>query len=233
MNYFRMIIILLLSLPCTCLAIEEIKDTPHYDVVTEYVRSLGAIHNLQQMANQEVQDDIEKNNSHIGKLMTGIRNSTRVKLELHTSISALEKMYLKKPFETLLPTTIQFYKLKVALHDELITISKMFIDQTPKPGVDYSNMVARMPEITASLEYIDESIFQLMVLVFGLLIDEKPDSKGHMSHLNITKAQRQKLIDNIGGLFGESLDKQNKNWTVGSVSLLKTWLLKDYKCTDE
>ena len=65
MNYFRMIIILLLSLPCTCLAIEEIKDTSHYDVVTEYVRSLGAIHNLQQMANQEVQDDIEKNNSHI------------------------------------------------------------------------------------------------------------------------------------------------------------------------
>ena len=90
-----------------------------------------------------------------------------------------------------------------------------------------------MPEITAALEYIDESIFQSMVLVFALLIDEKPDSKGHMSHLNITKAQRQKLIENINVLFGESLDKQNKNWTVSSAALLKSYLLKDYKCIDE
>jgi hypothetical protein len=90
-----------------------------------------------------------------------------------------------------------------------------------------------MPEITATFEYIDESIFQMMVLVFALLIDEKPDSEGHMSHLSITKAQRQTLIDNINYLFGESLDKQNKNWTVSSAALLKSYLLKDYKCIDE
>jgi hypothetical protein len=72
-----------------------------------------------------------------------------------------------------------------------------------------------------------------MVLVFALLIDEKPDSEGHMSHLNITKAQRQKLIDNINDLFGERVDKENKTWTVSSASLLKAYLLKDYKCIDE
>ena len=165
--------------------------------------------------------------------MSAIRNSTRVKLELNASISALKRMKLKKPFETLLPTTIQFYKQKVDLHNELITIAKMLLDQTPKPGIDYSKMVARMPEITAALEYIDESIFQSMVLVFALLIDEKPDSEGHMSHLNITKAQRQKLIDNINSLFGERLDKTNKNWTVSSAALLKSYLSKDYRCTDE
>jgi hypothetical protein len=90
-----------------------------------------------------------------------------------------------------------------------------------------------MAEITASMEYIDESIFKSMVLVFGLLIDEKPDSEGHMSHLKITKAQRQKLINDIDGLFGDSLDKENKNWTVSSAALLKAYLLKDYKCIDE
>lgn len=90
-----------------------------------------------------------------------------------------------------------------------------------------------MPEITAQVEYIDESIFQSMVLVFALLIDKKPDSEGHMSHLIITKAQRQKLIDNINGLFGESLDKENKTWTVNSAALLKAYLTKDYKCRDE
>ena len=123
--------------------------------------------------------------------------------------------------------------MQQALHNELITIAKIFLDPVPKPGVDYSKMAARMPEITATLEYIDESIFQSMVLVFALLIDEKPDSEGHMSHLNITKAQRQKLIDNINVLFGESLDKQNKNWTVSSAALLKSYLLKDYKCIDQ
>jgi hypothetical protein len=29
------------------------------------------------------------------------------------------------------------------------------------------------------------------------------------------------------------LDKENKNWTVSSASLLKAYLLKDYKCIDE
>ena len=46
MNYFPMVIMLLLSLLGTCSAAVEIKDTPHYDVVAEYIRSLSAIHNI-------------------------------------------------------------------------------------------------------------------------------------------------------------------------------------------
>ena len=224
---------ILLSLLGTCAAAEEVKDTPHYNVVNEYIRSLGAIHRIQQVAAKEIQEDNDKDNQRTSIMMSAIRNGTRVKLELNASISALKGMKLKKPFETLLPTTISWYKHKIELHDEIITISKTFLNPVPKPGVDYTKMAARMPEITAALEYIDESIFQSMVLVFALLIDEKPDSEGHMSHLSITKAQRQTLIDNINYLFGESLDKQNKNWTVSSAALLKSYLLKDYKCIDE
>lgn len=211
---------------------EKEKDTPHYDVVKEYIRSLGAIHNIQQTAEREFQDDKRKEDKAIGKMMSVIRSSTRLKLELRASIGALEGIKLKEPFETLLPTTIYKYKQKIELHDEIITIAKAFLSG-PQPGADYSKMTGRMPEITATLEYIDESIFQSMVLVFALLIDEKPDSQGHMSHLNITKAERQKLIDNINSSFGESLNKKNKNWTVSSAALLKAYLLKDYKCKDE
>lgn len=221
------ILVLLSSfyLPGTCNA----KDTDHYDIVSEYIRSLGAIHHIQLMATKEIQAGEE---TPINKLMAGIRSSTRVKLELNASISALKQMTLKEPFETLLPTTIECYKTKIELHNEAIEISRVFISG-PKPEIDYGKMVARMPEITATIEYIDETIFKSMVLVFALLIDEKPDSKGRMSRLNITKAQRQKLIDNINGLFGPSLDKKDKNWTVSSAALLKAYLLKDYKCTDE
>ena len=166
-------------------------------------------------------------------MMDAIRNGTRFKLELNTGIGVLERMRLKEPFDELIPNTIYFYKQKVELFDEVINISKNLAVAVPKPGVDYSKMAVRMPEITAQIEYIDETIFQSMVLVFALLIDEKPDSEGHMSHLNITKAERQKLIDNIDGSFGESLDKDNKSWVVSSAALLKTYLMKDYKCRDE
>jgi len=232
MKYAPIIIILLLSFSATSSAAIKIHETPHYDVVVEYIRSLGAIHNIQKTADIEFQEDNQSDNPAIAKIMSGIRSSTRIKLELNTSIAALQRINLKKPFETLLPTTIELYKQKINLHNEMVKISKTFIDG-PKPGVDYSKMTARMPEITASVEYIDETIFQMIPLVFALLIDEKPDSEGHMSHLNIAKAQRQKLIDNINGWFGESLDKEKKNWTVSSAALLKSYLLKDYKCTDE
>jgi hypothetical protein len=228
---FSIILGLLLPLLSTCDAdAKAIKDTPHYTVVAEYIRSLGAVHRIQQTASREFEND--KGDS-IKQMMNGIRNSTRFRLELSTSIAALKRMTLKKPFDELIPNTITFYKQKIELFEAMSKISKQFLDGAPKPGVDYSKLTAMMPEITANIEYIDESIFQSMVLVFALLIDEKPDSEGHMSHLNITKAQRQKLIDDINDSFGESLDKENKNWTVSSASLLKTYSLKDYKCVDE
>ena len=208
----------------------QTKDTPHYDVVAEYIRSLGAIHRIQRIAVKESQ---EHEYNPTKTMMDAIRNGTRFKLELNTGIGVLERMRLKEPFDELIPNTIYFYKQKVELFDEVINISKNLAVAVPKPGVDYSKMAVRMPEITAQIEYIDETIFQSMVLVFALLIDEKPDSEGHMSHLNITKAERQKLIDNIDGSFGESLDKDNKSWVVSSAALLKTYLMKDYKCRDE
>jgi len=229
---FIIIFMLLLPLLVAYDADAETKDTPHYDVVAEYIRSLGAIHRIQQTAIKESQDKTDNDNP-TKKMMDAIRSATRFKLELSSSIAALERIKLKEPFETLIPYTIYSYKQKKELYDKIIKISTTFLDTAPKPGVDYSKMLAIMPEITASMEYIDESIFKSMVLVFALLIDEKPDSEGHMSHLNITKAQRQKLIHDIDGLFGENLDKKDKNWTVASASLLKAYLLKDYKCIDE
>ena len=58
-------------------------------------------------------------------------------------------------------------------------------------------------------------------MVFYLLVDEKPDSKGHSTHLNITAAQRTEHINDIDITFGNSLtDKNNKSWTVASAYVL-------------
>ncbi len=231
MKYSPMFIILFLSIFATSWAAEK-KETSHYEVVDEYIRSLGTTYNLQQVAKKDIEVDNKSDDPAIAGLMSGIRNSTRVKLELNYSIQKLKGMNLNNPFDTLLPTTIDFYKNKHELHDDLIKIATNLLSG-PKPGVDYGKMAAIMPQITAQVEYIDESIFQLMPMVFALLIDTKPDSEGHMSHLNISTAQKLKLIDSINGYFGESLDQKDKNWTVSSAAVLKAYLLKDYKCTDE
>jgi hypothetical protein len=159
MKNFIVIFMLLLPLLVTCNADAQAKDTPHYDVVAEYIRSLGAIHNIQQTAIREYQEAEDKDNP-VKKVLVGIQISTRFKLELRTSIGVLKRMKLKKPFDELIPNTISFYQRKIELFDESIKISKNFVDTVPKPGVDYSGMLARMPEITALNDYIDETIFQ-------------------------------------------------------------------------
>ena len=227
MKRFAAVLALLLS-PFFVTATYSAEDTPHFEVVSEYIRSLGAVHNIQKIAKKENEQDKEP----VAKLMSAIRSSTRMKLELTASISALKAMRLKEPFENVLPNTINAYESKIELHDHLIKIAETLLGG-PKPGVNFSELAAVMPKITATMEYIDESIFQSMVLVFALLIDEKPDSQGHMSHLNISKAQRQKLISNIDSYFGQSLNKKDKNWTVSAAALLKAYLQKNYKCTDE
>jgi hypothetical protein len=227
MRYSPVIIILLLSISAISLAAVKTDETPHYDVVAEYIRSIGTIHNLQQTSDKEFQSDNNADNPQVAKMMSTIRNSTAIKRELMHSITTIKGMKLNEPFETLIPTTIEFYKEKVRLHDELIEIAKT------KRRDGYAKIATKMSKITVSLEDIDKSIYKSMALVFDLLIDEKPDNEGHMSHLNITKTQRQNLIDSINGYFGESLDKKNKNWAISSAARLRSYLLKDYKCTDE
>jgi hypothetical protein len=77
------------------------------------------------------------------------------------------------------------------------------------------------------------SIFDATPLVFAVLIDMKPDSKGHANHLIITKAERAKLIADLNRDFGTKLNQKTQDWTVSSASVLRAYLLKDYKCSDD
>jgi hypothetical protein len=65
------------------------------------------------------------------------------------------------------------------------------------------------------------------------LSGSKPDSKNHLGHLIITRAERAKLIHDLTMDFGTKLDKKNQNSTVSSASVLRTYLLKNYKCADD
>ena len=109
-KHVTLICVFLLSFSVTPAKAVSFVETPHYNVVAEYIRSLGAIHGIQRVATVQLQEDLRSENPSAAKLMSGIRNGTRTILELRNSIATLEKMSLGKPFETLLPTTIEFYK---------------------------------------------------------------------------------------------------------------------------
>jgi hypothetical protein len=69
--------------------------------------------------------------------------------------------------------------------------------------------------------------------VAATLIDEKPDSQGHMSRLIITKAERNDLIKRIQTLFGAKLGQKQQNYYVSSATVLRDWLRSGYTASDE
>jgi hypothetical protein len=207
------------------------EDTPHYAVVSEFVQELVETKEYQDLAKREFDSARKENAQEV--MMAIIRNGTRVKLRLAATVGRLEEMHLDHPFETLLPTLTEFYNKKIALYDEMVTTAQTFVEG-PKPGVDYAKLSAHMPEITAQVEYVDESIFKMTPLVFALLISQKPDSHNHLSHMSITHQQANELVSSLQRGFGKSLDAKDQDWTVSSASVLRYYLRdKGYKYADD
>ena len=169
-------------------------------------------------------------------LAISIHMSTLVQLELQTDIGKLSDMHLnlKAPFDSFLPDLIGFYKQKIVLHEVLMDINGKLMVPNPKPDVDYGELAAALPKIRAQLEYVDDGILRdVTPMMFFTLLDLKEDSKNHVSHLIITKAERAKLIEDLDRRFGSKLDQKDQNFTVSSASALKGLILKWNKCSDD
>ena len=206
------------------------EETPHLIFVSEYIRELGAIEHIR----DNVLADLKANGA--VNLSDCIRNTTSFQLELQSQVSMLKSMHLNPPFEEILKGIIDFDVLKIDLwkgfNNACATLMEGQISG-PKAGIDYGKMAAAAPKITAQLEYIDKTLFQLSPMVFATLIDQKPDSNNHLSYLIITKSERAKLIHDIDLQFGDNLSNKDQNYTVSSASVLKAYLQKDYKCSDD
>lgn len=205
----------------------EKVETPHLAFVTEYIRELAAIEDIRVYSERQLAEGKKDE-----VFSTGIYISTRVQLELRSDVKMLNGMYLKDPFDSLIPGIAAFYEQKIELHQRLIDNESAFL-AGPKPGIDYAKLAAEMPKIRATLDDIDHTLFQAAPTIFATLIDPKPDSKNHTSHLIVTKAERKKLIEDLDQRFGGKLDQKDQNYTVGAASVLKAYFLKDFKCSDE
>ena len=222
MKSLPVLVALLLWYPPTASAAE----TSRLAFVTEYVRELGVNEDMRALAAREIAEPTDKN-------AAMIRGSTRIVLELTAQIGMLKGMNLNKPFDGLPRDIAEFYDQKIMVHNQMIAMATAFLSG-PKPGVDYSAMMAEAPKLTAALEYIDRALFQATPLIFATLVDEKPDKDGHVSRLTITRAQRDGLVRSLQISFGKKLDLSDQNFTVVSASVMRDYLsLKGYKCSDE
>jgi hypothetical protein len=204
-------------------------ETPHLEFVTEYIRELAAVEQIREAG--EAENNQDKKDDKL-PFSGAVHISTLFELELGSQVKMLKGMRLKEPFDFLIPSITAFYERKIVLWQRMGEISSAFIGG-PKDGVDYGKLAAEMPKIRAELDFIDQSLFEATPGVFATLIDTKADSKGHANHLIITKEEKAGLISKLNDSFGAKLDQKDQNYTVSAASVLKGYLNKDFKCSDE
>jgi hypothetical protein len=204
------------------------SETPHLRFVTEYVRELAEIEEIRadfdrQMAARKGPEEAFSISSY---------TFTRMTLELKSQAAILGRMHLNKPLDFLIPSLTEMYSEKVTILKRLLEIDRAML-QGPKDGVDYAKMASEIPELRAKIDDIDDSILKATPAVFMTLLDSRPDSQNHLSHLVITRAERAELLDYINTSFGDKLSEKNPPYLVGVAVVLRDGLLKDFKCADE
>lgn len=202
-------------------------DTSHLAFVEEYIRELSAMENLRASAETDLQ---EKDSN---PLTTMIYYAARNQQELRASIGILKEARIGPPVDFVVGDISDSYRQKIAIYDQLTTITKTMMSG-PKPGVDYGAAVARVPQLRAMLDDIDDSLIKISAAVFASLLDRRPDKEGHVSHLIITRQERRRLIDELQIAIGPKMNQKHQSAFVSSADVLDTYLRKKgYKCADE
>jgi len=203
-------------------------ETPHITFVKEYVRELIEDENLKVTGEKGLSEAKTLNE----QLSTGIYVSKSIQLELRSQIAILNGMRLNDQFDTLIPDLTGFYQHRIELHQELIDINRKFM-AGPKEGMHYQALAAKVPEIRAELDAAGKAVFEATPLIFMTLIDQKPDSQGHFSHLLITKDEKADLEDQLAIMLKDVPDKGDQDYYISAAMVLRGGLQKGHKCADE
>jgi hypothetical protein len=203
-------------------------ETPHLEFVKEYIRELTSDEDL--LASAEKQ--LSQVTTPAEQFSTGIYISKSIQLELNFQIGELKTMRLDSPYETMIPSLIGFYQHEIELHQKVIEVSSKFLEG-PKPEVDFGALAAKLPQLRAELEATQKAVFEATPLVFMTLIDMKPDSQGHASHLVITKEEKSDLQNDLDTLLKDQSEKGDHDFYISSAMVLRDGFLKGHKCADE
>lgn len=213
---------------------EPVQATSTYEFSRAFVDHLVDSHQIEKNAEREIAAAYKSPDVKEQLLLSAVRSGTRSRLKLNVMVERVKNMRLADPnFEKLPSYLVQMYSQKADLSGDIVQAAQTML-AGPKPDVDYGMLAGHMPEVTAHIEYVNETIFKATPMVAYSLISTKPDSKNHLSHLSITRKQAQELIGSLQTGFGKSLDAKDQNWTTAAASLLRTFLRdKGYKYLDD
>jgi hypothetical protein len=207
------------------------EKTARIALVREFVREMEVLYRLQETAKKEFAED----SSTTAKITTGIRVGTRTLFEMQESVSRLDTIGLDTRWGEFRDLLKSFHNQRMAAVQEMNQIAKAMLSG-PAPGVNYGAMTARAPELTAQVEQIDKSMFQMSQPLFLALVDDgRVDADGNLHHLILNKKDRAGMVHTIDTAFGRSLD-DNKNSTsiVNAAWAIKYGLTRPiYKAADE
>jgi len=197
---------------------------------TEYVRELIEIETIRARAEAE----LKPGNTPGDRMADCIRNSEAFQLELQADTAMLRSLKLDGDVAGVPAQFAEVYEEKITLYKQLSGICSAFMAPEPNLDVNYGQLAALMPKITASLDFLDKALFDASPLVFAALVDTKPDAENHLSRLIITRSERDALLSRINSGFGSKLDAKNQNWTVSAAWVLREYITKKgYKLADD
>ena len=226
-NFVKVVSLAFVVLSIAQAAFAEAERTPSFELVTEYIRELGTLERFRSRAEE---DTVGKRPQEM--FLACINYGTASRLELQSQIQILSRMDASAQVQVFILNAQLFKREEIDIFDRMVSICSTML-AGPQQEVNYGEMLSQMPKMRAELEYIEKALFEATPLLFSALIDQRPDSQNHMSHLVITREERNELIRNIDSYFGGKLDAANQNYTVSSASVLKAYLKKGYKCSDE
>ena len=193
--------------------------------VREYVREVSEIERLRQRGENDLKAGGEQ-------MANCVRNMTSLQIEYRIQTGMMKRMALPGQFKELPVRIAQVYEMKSGYLGKYIEVCSAMLAR-PQPGVDYGKLVAEAPKITANLDALDHTQFEMTPLLFAMLIDMRPDKAGHASHLNITNAERADLVEEIDRRFGDNLKPDETSPPVSSMAGLRILLLNGHKGSDE
>lgn len=202
-------------------------DAPGTQFVQQYVWDIGTFEDIRLQAAAE--KNITKNET----LASCIRMGTRFQLELDVAAARMKTFNLPGEMKDTPGLIASVYQQRADLYRELGE-SCAAILSGPKRGADYGAIAANAPKINAKLDYNAKTLFQGSAIIAMALIDQKPDAHGKLSHLVITRREKAELVKTVNSSFGKKLNEKNPTYLVGSVKLIKKFLMTTtHKCADE
>jgi hypothetical protein len=192
---------------------------------------MGVLYGLQETAKKEFAEDGSTN----GKLITSIRVGTRTLFEMQESVGRLQRMTgLEKSWGEVKDLLLSFHNQRMLVVQEMSQMAKAMLSG-PEPDVNYGAMTARAPELTAQVEQIDKTMFDMSKAMFFALVDEgRVEADGNLYHLILNKKDRANMVHTIDTAFGRSLGDKNATSIVNAAWGVKYGLTRpNYKAADE